>query len=209
MFRRTFHCFNYSDKKKTCDAVLRIDQLRQRPLFSCWTLRKNYFFSDKICQLLIFFIFFFSFRTASESVSGDCFWASSGQLETFPSVAALEAIQQSIAKLTLTESPRDVTWFIIYSTKFKVWLVNDECINRLQSANGGYRVQYGSCYGNYRGSAKFNWSEKPKWLKAVYFVRRNSCWPAETKGKKQKHHLINTNVVECLGNLGKWKKIQS
>ena len=26
--------------------------------------------------------------------------------------------------------------------------------------------------------------------------------------KKQKHDYINRNVVECLGKMGKWKKIQ-
>ena len=36
-----------------------------------------------------------------------------------------------------------------------VSLVNNERINRLKSANGGYKVQYESCYGNCSGSAKF------------------------------------------------------
>ena len=41
-----------------------------------------------------------------------------------------------------------------YNILNKISLVNNERINRLWTANGGYKVQYESCYLNSRGSAK-------------------------------------------------------
>ena len=50
-------------------------------------------------------------------------------------------------------------------------MVNNERINRLLSANRGYKVQDKRCYGNYWGSVKFKQKKQNGW-KPVCFVRR-------------------------------------
>ena len=66
-------------------------------------------------------------------------------------------------------------------------------------------MQYESCYGNCKGSAKFKNKKQNGW-KPVCFVPRNSCWPTETKCENKA--LLNKHVVECLEKMGNWKKVQ-
>ena len=94
----------------------------------------------------------------------------------------------SHTKLTQRSSALCFVEFSYRCARLKMtWHARDQwiaCALEMRSSNGREhpQVQCGSCYGNFRRSAKFKNKNQKDW-KPICFVRRNSCGLTETTCK--------------------------